>query len=168
MVMNARLATASAAAWAYLLVGHGRFWLTSTRLPVAPPNPSRWPSVAALVPARDEAAVLGQTLPTLLAQDYPGELTVWLVDDGSGDGTGALARRLAGWPGAAASLTVLAAAPPPPGGPASSTPCSTRWLRPVPPEWSCSCSPMPTSLIIGPQYVGWSPRHWPRTAISCH
>lgn len=115
MVMNTRLAIASAAAWAYLLFGHGRFWLTSTRLPADPPEPDGWPSVGALVPARDEATVLGQTLPTLLAQDYPGELTVWLIDDGSGDGTGALARALADRPGAVASLTVLSAAPPPPG-----------------------------------------------------
>ncbi|MGH3830152.1 MAG: glycosyltransferase [Pseudonocardiaceae bacterium] len=110
-----RLATASAAVWAYLLLGHGGFWLTSTRLQVDPPEPGCWPSVGAVVPARDEAVVLGQTLPTLLTQDYPGELTVWLVDDGSGDGTGKLAHALADRPDAAAPLTVLVAAPPPPG-----------------------------------------------------
>jgi hopene-associated glycosyltransferase HpnB len=70
------------------------------------------PSIGVVVPARDEAAVLPETLPILLAQDYPGELTVWLVDDGSSDGTADLARTLADGPG---SLTVLAAPPPPPG-----------------------------------------------------
>jgi hopene-associated glycosyltransferase HpnB len=110
-----RLATASAAAWAYLLVAHGGFWLTSTRLPADPPEPRSWPSVGVIVPARDEAAVLGETLPTLLAQDYPGELGIWLVDDGSSDGTGELARTLADRRGGGASLTVLAAPPPPPG-----------------------------------------------------
>lgn len=54
------------------------------------------PSVGVVVPARGEAAVLPETLPTLLAQDYPGELAVWLVDDGSSDGTAALASTLAG------------------------------------------------------------------------
>jgi hopene-associated glycosyltransferase HpnB len=108
-----RLATASAAAWAYLLIGHGRFWLTSTRLPIDPPQPSNWPAVGVVVPARDEAEVLPQTLPTLLAQDYPGELTVWLVDDGSSDGTAALARTLAGR--STRAFTLLSAAPPPPG-----------------------------------------------------
>lgn len=112
MALLGRLATASAAAWAYLLVGHGGFWLTSTRLPAQPPPPGCWPSVGVVVPARDEAAVLAETLPTLLAQDYPGELAVWLVDDGSSDATADLARRLADAPG---SLTVLAAPPPPPG-----------------------------------------------------
>jgi hopene-associated glycosyltransferase HpnB len=110
-----RLATASAAVWAYLLIGHGGFWRTSTRLPADPPVPDSWPSVGAVVPARDEAAVLGETLPTLLAQDYPGELTVWLVDDGSSDGTAELARTLADRAGGRTALTVLAGPPPPPG-----------------------------------------------------
>jgi cellulose synthase/poly-beta-1,6-N-acetylglucosamine synthase-like glycosyltransferase len=68
------LAAASAAAWAYLLAGHGGYWLTSPRLPADPPAPGSWPSVGVVVPARDEAAVLAETLPTLLAQDYPGEV----------------------------------------------------------------------------------------------
>jgi hopene-associated glycosyltransferase HpnB len=110
-----RLATASAVAWAYLLVGHGNFWLTSTRLPADSVEPDYWPSVGFVVPARDEAAVLPETLPTLLAQDYPGELAGWLVDDGSSDGTGGLARTLANQAGGRASFTVLTAPPPPPG-----------------------------------------------------
>ncbi|HEY0718824.1 MAG TPA: glycosyltransferase, partial [Streptosporangiaceae bacterium] len=44
--------------------------------------------------ARDEAAVLPGTLPTLLAQDYPGRFAVTLVDDASTDGTGEVATRL--------------------------------------------------------------------------
>ncbi|MGH3824066.1 MAG: glycosyltransferase, partial [Pseudonocardiaceae bacterium] len=114
MPLLGRLATASAAAWAYLLMGHGRFWLTSTRLPADPPEPHGWPSVGVVIPARDEAAVLPETLPTLLAQDYPGELAVWLVDDGSSDGTVALAYALANRLGGRA-FTVLTAPPPPPG-----------------------------------------------------
>ena len=110
-----RLAIASAAAWAYLLAGHGGFWRTSTRLPVDPPEPDGWPSVGVVIPARDEAAVLPETLPTLLDQHYPGELAVWLVDDGSKDGTAALAHALAQQGAGRASLTVLTAPPPPPG-----------------------------------------------------
>jgi hopene-associated glycosyltransferase HpnB len=45
-----------------------------------------------LVPARDEAGVLPRTLPTLLAQDYPGSWRIVLVDDRSKDGTGDVAR----------------------------------------------------------------------------
>jgi hopene-associated glycosyltransferase HpnB len=109
------LGIASAAAWAYLVAGHGGFWRTSTRLPVEPLEPDRWPSVGIVVPARDEAAVLPETLPTLLGQDYPGELAVWLVDDGSKDGTAALAHAVAQRGTGRASLTVLTAPPPPPG-----------------------------------------------------
>lgn len=47
-----------------------------------------------VVPARDEADVLPRTLPSLLAQDYPGLWRIILVDDHSQDGTGAIARQL--------------------------------------------------------------------------
>lgn len=87
-------ACASLAVWLWLTLGHGMFWRTDTRLPPRH-APARWPSVAIVVPARDEAGVLPHSLPSLLAQDYPGEAEVILVDDGSTDGTAALARRLA-------------------------------------------------------------------------
>src|SRR5260370_42445025 len=74
------------AAWVYLLVGHGMFWRTDQRLPPGGVA-GTWPSVVAVVPARDEAAMLPETLPTLLTQDYPGQLPVLLVDDESTDGT---------------------------------------------------------------------------------
>src|SRR5258707_6118752 len=77
------------AAWVYLLVGHGMFWRTDQRLPPGGVA-GTWPSVVTVVPARDEAAMLPETLPTLLTQDYPGQLTVLLVDDESTDGTAGL------------------------------------------------------------------------------
>jgi cellulose synthase/poly-beta-1,6-N-acetylglucosamine synthase-like glycosyltransferase len=97
----------SAAAWLYLVVAHGGFWLTSQRLPSvgssaanaepgaeAGPGLETWPAVAAVVPARNEAESLPVTLPALLEQDYPGEFRVFLVDDNSEDGTGAIAAEL--------------------------------------------------------------------------
>jgi hopene-associated glycosyltransferase HpnB len=95
------LAALAAVAWAVLLTGHGGFWRTGQRLPVTGPEPVTWPGVVAVVPARDEAAVLPLSLPTLLAQDYPGPFAVTLVDDASTDGTGTVATRLgagARWP----------------------------------------------------------------------
>jgi hopene-associated glycosyltransferase HpnB len=83
----------SAAAWLYLVAAHGGFWLTGQRLP-AGGEPETWPAVAAVVPARNEAESLPETLPALLAQDYPGEFRVFLVDDNSDDGTGAIAAEL--------------------------------------------------------------------------
>jgi hopene-associated glycosyltransferase HpnB len=86
----------AAAAWVYLVAGHGGFWRTDVRLPgpAGAPGPDSWPSVVAVVPARDEAAILPETLPTLLAQDYPGAFSAVLVDDASTDGTGAVAAAL--------------------------------------------------------------------------
>ncbi|WP_333779021.1 glycosyltransferase [Streptomyces sp. IBSBF 3136] len=83
----------SLAAWVWLLLCQGFFWRTDVRLP-GRLEPDPWPSVCVVVPARDEAAVLPASLPSLLAQDYPGRAEVFLVDDGSADGTGELAREL--------------------------------------------------------------------------
>ncbi|GHH93447.1 glycosyl transferase family 2 [Streptomyces capillispiralis] len=87
-------AAGSLAAWAWLLLCQGWFWRTDVRLPPSR-EPRAWPSVGVVVPARDEAAVLPSSLPSVLAQDYPGRAEVFLVDDGSTDGTGQLARELA-------------------------------------------------------------------------
>ena len=106
----------AAVVWAYLVLGHGRYWLTGERLPRTAGAPAGWPGVAAVIPARNEAAMLPATLPTLLAQDYPGALVVILVDDCSSDGTAEVAEKL----GREADrdgreLRVVAGAPPPPG-----------------------------------------------------
>ncbi|WP_181359156.1 glycosyltransferase [Streptomyces sporangiiformans] len=87
-------ASGSLAAWLWLLLGQGFFWRTDLRLPPRR-EPEEWPSVCVVVPARDEAAVLPHSLPSLLAQDYPGRAEVFLIDDGSSDGTGRLAQELA-------------------------------------------------------------------------
>jgi hopene-associated glycosyltransferase HpnB len=87
-------AAVSLAAWLWLLLCQGFFWRTDVRLPTRT-DPDDWPSVCVIVPARDEAAVLPESLPSLLAQDYPGRAEIFLVDDGSSDGTGELARELA-------------------------------------------------------------------------
>ena len=59
--------TVSAAAWVYLLAAHGGYWLTGQRLPHAGPDQAAgaWPSVVAVVPARNEADSLPVTLPSL-------------------------------------------------------------------------------------------------------
>lgn len=87
------IAVGSLAAWCWLLLGQGFFWCTDVRLPRRR-EPDAWPPVCVVVPARDEAEVLPAALPSLLAQDYPGRAEVFLVDDGSTDGTGDLAREL--------------------------------------------------------------------------
>ena len=88
------LCVLAAVAWLYLLVGHGEFWRTTQRLPVAHGDLKDWPDVVAVIPARNEAEMLPLTLPTLLDQDYPGSFRVVLVDDCSDDGTGEIAAGL--------------------------------------------------------------------------
>lgn len=106
-------AAGSLAAWLWLLLGQGFFWRTDVRLPPRR-DPDDWPYVCVVVPARDEAAVLPESLPSLLAQDYPGRAEIFLVDDGSSDGTGDLARDLARRHGGPA-LTVSSPGEPPAG-----------------------------------------------------
>jgi hopene-associated glycosyltransferase HpnB len=84
----------AAAAWAYLVAGHGGYWRTSEWLPRVTAEPDPWPDVVAVVPARNEAEMLPVTLPALLGQDYPGTLAVIVVDDRSSDGTGEAAARI--------------------------------------------------------------------------
>lgn len=102
------LAVLSLAVWAYLLLGHGRFWQAGPSLAAAAPREAV--PVDVVVPARDEADSIGRCLHSLLAQDYAGPLRVILVDDQSGDGTGDIARAI-GDP----RLAVLSGAPRPAG-----------------------------------------------------
>jgi hopene-associated glycosyltransferase HpnB len=96
------------AAWLYLLLGRGMFWLLHERdnedvlLPDIP-----LPSVAAVVPARDEADVVATAITSLLAQNYQGKFRVVLVDDGSSDGTPDVARAVAVVNGTTDRLEVL-------------------------------------------------------------
>ncbi len=88
------LALASAGAWAVLLLGRGWFWLARDDDRDAPnlPSPAQWPSVTCLIPARDEAESIADTVKSLLAQEYPGAFRLVVVDDRSTDGTGDIAR----------------------------------------------------------------------------
>ena len=112
-MLAATLAALTAVIWLILLLGRGFFWLSAVRddEPQAPPG--RWPSVVAVIPARNEAAVIGDSVGSLLRQDYPGPLSVIVVDDDSSDGTAAVAHGSA--QGSARALTVLKGEPLPAG-----------------------------------------------------
>ena len=96
------LAALAFAAWLYLLLARGGFW----RLTLLPPavEPAAWPAIVAVIPARDEAAGVGQAVTSLFA--YPGRLDIVLVDDHSSDGTAAVATAAAA-AGRVERLTVL-------------------------------------------------------------
>src|ERR1700681_3395345 len=96
------------AIWAYLLGLRGGFWLGSQRDDRSPVRPAAWPSIATVIPARHEADCIGKTIDSLLRQDYPGEWSIILVDDGSTDATATVAAAAAAAHGQAARLTVVA------------------------------------------------------------
>lgn len=96
------LALLALAIWLHLFFLREKFWRCQSTEIMDAPAPKNWPSVVAIVPARDEAELIVTTLSSLLAQNYAGAFHVVLVDDNSADGTGQLARALG-----AQKLTVL-------------------------------------------------------------
>ena len=106
------LALIPVAVWLYLLIGRGMFWVMAERDDADnPPEPAQWPSVVAVVPARNEADVVAHSIGSLLDQDYPGNFRIVLVDDQSTDGTGDVARKL----DSTGKLTVITGTPRPAG-----------------------------------------------------
>ena len=100
---------ASSAAWAFLLVGRGRFWRAPRDGHLGPSVDASDIVVEAIVPARDEAGTVGTAISSLVAQRFAGTLNVTLVDDGSVDGTVDLARAaIAGFPGGARFASIRA------------------------------------------------------------
>lgn len=98
-------------AWLYLLLFHGGFWGGFWRPGpelAARPAPEPAPAVSIIVPARNEAALIGPAIASLLAQTYPGPFRILLVDDATTDGTAAI-------PAPDPRLTVIAARPRPAG-----------------------------------------------------
>jgi hopene-associated glycosyltransferase HpnB len=106
------IASLSCIIWIYLLAARGGFWRAAqrddTRLTMAT-EVIQWPRVVAVIPARNEAAVIGGTIASLLRQDYRGGLALIVVDDHSSDATAAVVRHAAAAGSASDRVTVLAA-----------------------------------------------------------
>src|SRR4051794_29395619 len=116
MSIDVAISFAALAVWCYLLASHGGFWRAAVRdMRDRPAEPTSWPAIVAVVPARDEAPFIGQTVRSLLAQDYPGTFSVVVIDDQSADGTAAVALRSAADAGAPDRLTILTGRTPPGG-----------------------------------------------------
>jgi hopene-associated glycosyltransferase HpnB len=80
------LATLALLVWVYLFFAHAGFWLVR-RYAIPMRIPGEQPSVAVIVPARNEAGLIGRAVASLLTQDYYGTLRVFIVDDNSTDDT---------------------------------------------------------------------------------
>jgi hopene-associated glycosyltransferase HpnB len=108
------------ATWLYLIAARGGFWRAAERdddgaLLAGPPPMPQWPPVTVVVPARDEAETVGETVASLLRQDYRGPFRVIVVDDQSRDGTARVAREAAAALGAGDRLNVISGRPLPAG-----------------------------------------------------
>jgi hopene-associated glycosyltransferase HpnB len=106
-VIDDLIASMVLAIWLYLIAARGGFWRAAERDGEAPPLAGSWPTVTAIIPARDEAECVGETISSLLRQDYAGTFHVIVVDDQSRDATAQVARDAAAALNAGARLTVL-------------------------------------------------------------
>ena len=110
MPLTSTLVTAiPLAIWIYLFLARGNFWQLYED-DIVPKSLGDWPHVAVVVPARNEAETIAQSVDSLAKQDYPGEFYIIVVDDHSEDGTAALARNAAEVSGAAERVSIHSAA----------------------------------------------------------
>jgi hopene-associated glycosyltransferase HpnB len=113
MIAAALISFLALVIWLVLVFGRGWFWLARERddggalsgkvgtgFPSESaiiqnlPEPDVWPSVTAVVPARNEADGIGACVQSLIVQDYPGVFHIIVVDDQSEDGTADVVRAL--------------------------------------------------------------------------
>ncbi len=95
------------AIWVYLLAGHGEFWRIS-KFTAKPASAREFRgTVAVVIPARNEAEVVGRAVASILQQRHVAEVRLFLVDDGSNDGTAEIARRAAQAADKSDHLTVI-------------------------------------------------------------
>jgi len=112
-VFATTIAALTAASWTYLAFGRGAFWRSKSAKPNSSDNVPFWGGVVAVVPARNEAELIGEVVTSLLNQTVA--MPVILVDDESTDGTADIARCAAEKAGKADALIVIRSKPLPAG-----------------------------------------------------
>jgi hopene-associated glycosyltransferase HpnB len=150
------VAAAVLAAWIYLIAARGGFWLAAVRDDSQPPLQMPWPQVIAVVPARDEADCVAESIGSLLDQHYPGNFSIILVDDQSIDDTAAVALRAAEARGASDRMTIVPGKPPPAGW------MGKTWAQQHGIDLAQQRSPRPAYLLLsdadivhGPDTLAW-------------
>jgi hopene-associated glycosyltransferase HpnB len=111
-VIATSVATLTAVTWSYLVLARGTFWRIKSAKPDASDN-AEFGAVVAVVPARNEAELIGPVVTSLLNQSVA--MPVVLVDDESTDGTADVARRASEKAGKADALIVIQSKPLPGG-----------------------------------------------------
>lgn len=111
LILN--IAILSLIIWIGLLCFRGGFWRCQPQLEQEALNSELaiLPRICAVIPARNEADVLPETLRSLFLQDYPGVFKIILVDDRSTDGTAEVAKTTAQSLEKLAQLEVILAEP---------------------------------------------------------
>lgn len=107
------IAVLTAATWSYLVLARGAFWRIRSATPDFTDKPEFSGDVVAVVPARNEAELIGPVVTSLLNQSVT--LSVILVDDESTDATADVARRAAERAGKPDALIVIPGKPLPAG-----------------------------------------------------
>ena len=103
----------SLAIWVYLVFARGGFWRINPAAPAAQnpgganPEVARPVNIAVIVPARNEADVVGRAVQSLLQQTGRNTIHIFLVDDASTDGTAQAARAAAIAVGQTQNATVI-------------------------------------------------------------
>ncbi len=100
--------------WLGILLARGRFWMVQ-RLGAEVAPVAETGLIAVVIPARNEADVIGSAVGSLLQQSCAGAMHIFLVDDSSSDGTAAAASNAAVRSARANALTVIDGRPLPPG-----------------------------------------------------
>ncbi|GAA6616076.1 glycosyltransferase [Scytonema sp. NUACC26] len=109
------LSVLSLTIWIVLVGFWGQFWRCNQQFTGQETDLPMFPRVCVVVPARNEADLLPISLRSLLNQDYPGSLSIVLVDDRSTDGTASVAFDMAKELNKTEQLKVLTAEPLPVG-----------------------------------------------------
>ncbi|HET9182866.1 MAG TPA: glycosyltransferase [Candidatus Angelobacter sp.] len=104
------LAIISLGIWIYLAAAHGGFWRIGRFMEPGAHPERRVPSVAAVVPARDEAEFIAASITSLL-QQHGVSMHIFLVDDSSKDRTAEVALRAAEGIGQRSRLAVIQGLP---------------------------------------------------------
>lgn len=88
------LVSASLLIWLGLILARGGFWRADQTLG-RPAALEVWPTLAVIIPARNEAETIGRAVSSHMASTYPGRLELIVVDDASSDATAEHAREAA-------------------------------------------------------------------------
>jgi hopene-associated glycosyltransferase HpnB len=109
------IAALSLLIWLYCVALRGGYWRAEVAGDAPVVEPSAWPRIVAVIPARNEQDSIAGSLTSLLRQDYSGDFAIVLVDDNSDDATASIAQNLPAQTGSKIPLTVLRGEPLPDG-----------------------------------------------------